>query len=161
MNTYYILNKSFTLYGNFYYLINPREQNGVSPLVGRTPSVIDIKSGRAVNSVPDQYTARVGINYGINKVAVSAGARLEGIPVYDLIGGSNGNRRAGYNISVEPGVIYNMKKTSLIAYMPVMVKRATKQTVPDKKASGEANNFTLLSGGFADYMIFAGVSFKL
>jgi hypothetical protein len=75
LNTYYILNKSFTLYGNFYYLINPREQNGVSPLVGRTPSVIDIKSGRAVNSVPDQYTARVGINYGINKVAVSAGWR--------------------------------------------------------------------------------------
>jgi hypothetical protein len=114
-----------------------------------------------VNSVPDQYTTRVGINYSINRVSVSAGTRMEGIPVYDLVGGSNGNRRAGYNISVEPGVIYNLKRISLFAYLPFMVKRATKQTVPDKKATGESNSYTLLSGGFADYLVFAGASFKL
>lgn len=49
LNTYYIINKAMSLYGNLFYLINPREQNGVSPLLGRAPSSVDIKSGRFVN----------------------------------------------------------------------------------------------------------------
>ena len=161
LNTYYIINKAMSLYGNLFYLINPREQNGVSPLLGRAPSNVDIKSGRCVNSVPDQYTARAGINYTKDKMSVSIGGRLEGIPVHDLVGGSNGNRRAGYNLSIEPGIIYNLNKISLSAYVPVMLKQATRQTVPDKIASKYTNTYTLLSGGFSDYLIFFGLSFKL
>ena len=68
-------------------------------------------------------------------MSVSIGGRLEGIPVHDLVGGSNGNRRAGYSLSIEPGIIYNLNKISLSAYVPVMLKQATRQTVPDKIAS--------------------------
>lgn len=161
LNTYYILNYKYSLYANFYYLVNPREVNGTSALLGRAPTPTQIKNRSTVNSVPDQYTVRAGINGSFKKIIVSAGVRAEGIPVYDLVGGSNGNRRAGYNISFEPGVIYNFKKTSVIFYMPIMVKRATKQTVPDKIATEQTGNYTLLQGGFADYIVFLGGSFKL
>ena len=159
--SFYILNKSISFYGNFYYMLNPREQNGTSPLAGRAPTQIQIKSGNTVNSVMDQYTARIGVNYNIKKLAFSGGLRLEGIPVYDVLGGSNGNRRTGYNFSVEPGINYNMKRYSLYLYVPVMVKRETKQSVPDKKITEMTGVYTLTAGGFADYLIFAGVSIKL
>jgi len=161
LNAYYIIHPSFSLYSNFYYLINPREQNGVSPLLGRPATAIQIKNGSTVNSVPDQYTMRLGINGSYNKLIASAGLRGEGIPVRDLVGGSNGNRRAGYNISFEPGLIYNFKKTSVILFVPIMIKRGTRQTIPDKIATDITGSHTLLQGGFADYIVFMGVSFKL
>ncbi len=57
--------------------------------------------------------ARGGFSYTCNQikgVSVAAGMRLEGIPVHDLIGGSGDFRRPGYVWSVEPTVIYNLKK---------------------------------------------------
>jgi len=161
LNAYYILDRKFSLYSNFYYLINPREVSGTSALLGRAPTTTQIKNGSTVNSVPDQYTVRLGINAGFDNIIASAGVRAEGIPVYDLVGGSNGNRRTGYNISFEPGLIYNFKKTSVVFYVPVMMKRATKQSVPDKIATEQTGNYTLMQGGFADYLVFVGASFKL
>ena len=161
LNTYYILDFRYSLYANFYYLINPREVNGTSSLLGRIPTLTQIKSTSNVNSVPDQYTMRAGINGSFNKIIVSAGIRAEGIPVYDLMGGSHGNRRAGYNISFEPGVIYNFKKTSVLVFVPFMVKRETLQSVPDKITTDLTGNYTLTQGGFADFLVFVGVSFKI
>ncbi|RDC64984.1 hypothetical protein [Adhaeribacter pallidiroseus] len=53
-------------------------------------------ANEAIMSVPDQYMGRAGINYSRRSLVVSAGMRLEGIPVYDLIGGSGDFRRPGY-----------------------------------------------------------------
>ncbi len=161
LNAFYVLHSKLSLYANFYYLINPREQNGVSPLLGKTPTTVQNKNGSRVNSVPDQYTMRTGFNANFNKIIFSAGLRAEGIPVHDLVGGSNGNRRAGYNISIEPGWVYNFKKAAVVFYLPVMIKRVTKQTVPDKIATDITGNHISLQGGFADYIIFIGASFKL
>jgi hypothetical protein len=133
----------------------------VSPLLGKTPTTVQNKNGSRVNSVPDQYTMRTGFNANFNKIIFSAGLRAEGIPVHDLVGGSNGNRRAGYNISIEPGWVYNFKKAAVVFYLPVMIKRVTKQTVPDKIATDITGNHISLQGGFADYIIFIGASFKL
>jgi hypothetical protein len=121
MNSFYTLTKNMSLYGNFFYLISPKDQNGVSNLMGGVPSVpmhptvpvgTIIAAGGLVNSVPDGYTARAGANYTANKFVFSAGLRMEGAPVHDLIGSSNGLRRAGYIVSVEPGVNYSIKKLS-------------------------------------------------
>ncbi|HEY5393165.1 MAG TPA: hypothetical protein VIJ57_13665 [Hanamia sp.] len=38
---------------------------------------------------------------------------LEGIPVYDLIWGSEGFRRPGYIISAEPGITYMVNEITL------------------------------------------------
>ncbi|MGB4969609.1 MAG: hypothetical protein WBO31_08770, partial [Saprospiraceae bacterium] len=96
LNAYYNITKSIGFYGNLYYLINPRDQNGTSTTRGGTASATAIKYRTATMSVPDQYMVRAGVNYSISKFTVSAGARLEGIPSEDLVGESNGFRRPGY-----------------------------------------------------------------
>jgi hypothetical protein len=164
LNTFYFLNTSRTisLYGNLYYLINPREQNGVpATLGGRPVSALAIKAGGAEISVADVYSLRAGINMNINKWAFSLGLRDEGVPVRDLIGGSLGVRRAGYTVSVEPGVIYKMKKTSLYVYVPVTATHSIKQNIVDKNITKLTGTYTVGPGGSGDYQVFAGVLFKL
>ncbi|MCW3116367.1 MAG: hypothetical protein JWM28_449, partial [Chitinophagaceae bacterium] len=163
MNTFYILNaaRSFSLYGNFYYMANTREQNGTAITNGRIPPRIDSLANNIILSVADQFSIRVGINYSLKRWAFSVGIRKEGTPVNDLFGGSEGVRRAGHNLSVEPGIIYKMKKASLYAYVPVIVGRETKQTLSDQFKTKYTGVNTLTQGGFGDYIVFVGALFKL
>ena len=168
LNTFYVLNGNINFYGNFYYLINPRDHNGTSNLLGRRPTtqslIYQVKSGGDINSVPDQYTVRVGANLKLDKWLLSAGFRNEGIPVHDLIGASNGSRRAGHNTSIEPGINYSMRKASVYAYVPVIISRKTRQGVSDKKETALWNDpakVIFRQGGFANYLVFVGVQFKL
>ncbi len=163
LNLFYILNaaKTISLYGNFYYMINPREQNGVEYTAGRKPMRIDSLANNIILSVPDQYSLRGGINFNIKKWGLSAGLRYEGIPANDLIGGSEGTRRAGYNFSVEPGIVYKMKKVSLYTYVPFIVDRKIVQNVPDKFKTKYLGTYTVSSGGSGDYQVFVGAQFKL
>lgn len=160
LNTFYIFNKTISLYGNLYYLINPREQNGTSATAGKAATTLQIKSGSDINSVPDIYSLRGGVNFNFQHTSFSIGLREEGIPVNDLIGGSNGNRRAGYNLSLEPGIIYKMKKISVYAYVPIIISRKIKQSVPDKLISEITGVQTITQGGFANYLVFIGAQFK-
>ncbi len=93
VNGFYNVKHNFGLYTSFYYLVNPREQNGVRTYRETlTPALFN----EAIMSVPDQYMFRAGFNYSFNHVkglSLAAGARLEGIPVHDLVGGSGGFRR--------------------------------------------------------------------
>jgi hypothetical protein len=87
--------------------------------------------------------------------------RMEGIPVDDLIGNNNGLRRPGYNISVEPGIVYIMKNLIIYSYVPIIMARETKQSFPDKRITELSHTYTIGGGGFANYVIFLGVQFKL
>lgn len=161
LNTFYFLTKSISLYGNFYYLSNPREQNGTSTLFGRTATSIQLKTYNTVASVTDQYAIRVGANAVAGNWVFSGGLREEGIPVKDLIGGSNGTRRAGYNVSVEPGITYRTKKADVYAYIPIVIKRMIKQNIPDKLATQITGTYTISPGGSGNYLLFAGIAFRL
>src|SRR4029078_3699575 len=110
INAYYNFSKKLGVYGNFYYLFNPREQNGVSTGRGKPASAASISNGSDVMSVPDQYMFRAGATATLNKLAFSAGIRKECLPAKDAIGGSNGFRRPGYIVSIEPGLSYQVKK---------------------------------------------------
>lgn len=163
LNLFYFVNsaRTISLYGNFYYLLNPREQNGTAITNGRIPSRIDSLANNIILSVPDQFSIRAGIYYNIRNWAFSAGIRHEGSPVEDLIGGSEGVRRPGYNFSVEPGIIYKMKKASVYVYVPVIVNRKISQTVPDRFKTNYTGIYTASPGGSGNYQVFAGALFKL
>jgi hypothetical protein len=96
------------IFGSGNYLANPRNTNGTPSLtVSRLPPGVPPPAGsdRLVNSVPDQYLARVGGSMAIGKrLAVVATYRVEGQRRYDLIGDSHGFRRPGVSMFVEPGV---------------------------------------------------------
>jgi hypothetical protein len=76
--------KTLSLYGNFYYLINPREQNGVAFTAGKTPPRIDSLAGNIVNSVPDVYSFRFVQILNSKTGYFQQELKNEGIPVYDL-----------------------------------------------------------------------------
>ena len=60
----------------------------------------------ATTPSPISILRATGFSYDIwpqAGVAVSFGARIEGIPAYDLIGGDMGFRRPGYTVSLEAG----------------------------------------------------------
>ncbi|WP_256005170.1 hypothetical protein [Pedobacter deserti] len=157
VNTYYNLAPHFGLYGNLYYLSNPRGQNGVRTYRELVSSTL---YNETIMSVPDQYMARAGVNYAAGSLVATAGARIEGIPVRDLIGGSGDFRRPGYIWSVEPGLTYQFKRAAIYATVPVALYRNRTRSVtdierstPTARAHGDA--------AFADYSINAGISFKL
>jgi hypothetical protein len=160
INGFYNFTHSIGVYGSFFYLFNPREQNGVSTARGGTPSATALLYGTDVMSVPDQFMIRAGISAMVNRFTFSAGVRDECQPSEDLIGGSRGFRRPGYIISVEPGVNYQLKKATLYAYVPVAVKRNRTQSVADKLQTAATGVYRQGDAAFADYLVNVGCSFK-
>jgi len=160
LNSYYAINHQLNLYSNFYYLLNPREQNGVSTQRGGIPSAATIANTSDVMSVPDQYLIRAGANYQVNKFTFSGGARFECIPVHDLIGGSEGFRRPGQVLTVEPGITYTMNRCNVYAYVPIAVMRNRTQSVPDILKTQQTGVYTQGDAAFADYSVNIGLSIR-
>jgi hypothetical protein len=161
LNGFYNFTHQFGLYGNFFYLSNPREVNGTSTTRGGTASASAKKYNTDVMSVPDLYMARGGAAFMIDRVTFSGGVRVEGLPSSDLIGGSRGFRRPGYIISVEPSVTYVAKKVSFNLAVPVAVKRNRTQSNADKRQSIDTGTHKQGDAAFADYLISAGMTIRL
>ena len=110
------------LFASGSYLVNPRDTND-------TPSIIAVLglptntgpfAGLDVNSVPDQYLARLGGTVHVWR-GLSAGLawRVEGLNRYDLFGGSHGWRRPGTEMFVEPSVSYTQGPHSVSFNVPL------------------------------------------
>jgi hypothetical protein len=161
LNGYYNFSFRVGVYGNGYYLINPREQNGTSNKRGGTPTANDLKYFTSTMSVPDQYMIRFGMNYQLRKLTLSGGFRMEGIPSSDLVGGDKGFRRPGYVMSAEPVVAYRAKMVNLYFSMPWAFHRNRTQSYSDKLKSADTGTHVQGDAAFADYTINFGVSFSL
>lgn len=161
INAYYNIARHLGVYGNFYYLANPQELNGVSSARGGTPSATAVANGSDIMSVPDQYMLRGGVNYNAKNWMFSAGIRKECVPVHDLIGGSLGFRRPGYVVSIEPGVTYSFRKFSLYAYAPVAIERNRTQSMADRITTDLTGKYTQGDAAFADYAVNIGITLKL
>ena len=136
-----------TLYASGVYLINPRNTNGVRTGRGR-PS-------EAIMSVADQYLARAGAVFPVRRIrglAFSFGGRIEGVPVRDIFGKSEGFRRPGYAISVEPGVLYTKGKSTWTVSAPIAVERNRRRSVTDIMDGRHGD------AAFADYVLLVGFS---
>jgi hypothetical protein len=154
------INNTWSLYGNAFYLINPRDNNGVSTARGGTPTVAAIKYTSDVMSVPDQYLIRAGSNWTKDALTLSLGARYECIPTFDLIGKNSGFRRPGTVIAVEPGANYQFKKFNLYAYVPVSVFRERNQSQPDILRTIDTKVFARGDAAFANYALNIGIGYR-
>jgi len=74
----------------------------------------------------------------------------------DAIGQSNGLRRAGYNVSIEPGAMYSWKTVSVYYYMPINVAVDEMNVITDKRLGVYST-----TGGSAPFQIILGALFKL
>ena len=144
----------FTAFASGNYMSNPREQNDFL----RDPTTANPSPLTAYLSIADQYAARAGVGTYYKKLGFSLGARLEGVPSSDLIGGDLGRRRPGYSVAVEPTVSYSFKRTTFSASVPYMVRRVRTQSYSDKVASAESGRFENGDAAFADYVVIVGFS---
>jgi hypothetical protein len=151
------------LYFNGFYMSNPRETNNtVNRVLNANSTRVD--SITAFHSVADQFVVRLGINYNLlpkQGIAVGLGVRAEGVPSKDLIGGSEGFRRPGFIISVEPGVAYQRGNFIFSANVPYALYRKRTRSVADIAFGNDANGIPRNGdAAFADYAINLGVAYR-
>ena len=114
--------------------------------------------GENVISATDQYLWRGGFSHPapnfkvLRGLSLSIGGRMEGVPVRDAFGSSNGFRRPGYVISIEPGLMYAHGRYLVNLSGPWAMERNRKTSVTDiaNHSHGDA--------AFSDYTIIAGLS---
>ena len=161
VNSFYNFSHKLGVYGSFFYLANPREVNGTSTARGGTVSSSAKKYNTDVMSVPDLFMTRAGVSYMVKQFNFAGGVRVEGLPSKDIIGGSKGFRRPGYIVSAEPSITYVAKKVSFNLAVPFALKRDRTQSDADNRQTIDTGTHKQGDAAFADYLISAGVTFKL
>ncbi len=161
LNGYYNFSKLIGVYGNFFYLSNPRDINGISNAHGGPVSASSIANGSNIMSCPDQYMVRGGVSLQFDRLNLSAGLRDDCLPVHDLIGLSDGFRRPGFIISAEPGITYVFNKVSLYSYVPIAMVRNRTQSVPDKITTALTGVYTHGDAAFANCSVNIGANIRL
>lgn len=136
-----------TAYFQGSWLFNPEDTNGVPTFRSQ--------KGEGVMSATDQYLFRSGLSRHVPHVrglAASFGGRMEGIPVRDAFGKSDGFRRPGYIISIDPGIQYSYRHSILSVNGPWAIQRNRRASVTDlaNHAHGDA--------AFADYAVVVGLT---
>jgi hypothetical protein len=161
LNSFYNFTHRLGVYGSFFYLSNPREVNGTSTTRGGVASATAKKYNTDVMSVPDLFMTRGGVAYMVSQFTFSGGVRVEALPSKDLIGGSRGFRRPGYIISAEPSVTFVTKKASFNLAVPFALKRNRTQSDSDKRRTADTGIHQQGDAAFADYLVSAGLTFRL
>jgi len=146
-------------YASGFYLLNPRETNGIRTF---RETLSPLLENEAIMAVPDQYSIRTGISYSISPtISSSIGARFDCVPVRDLIGGNNGFRRPGSVLSIDPGVGYNKSNFSFNLNIPFAVRRERPQSITDIQTENSTGSSRHGDAAFADYVINFGVSYRI
>jgi hypothetical protein len=141
-----------TAYFTGSWLFSPQDTTGV--LTHRK------QPGEQVISATDQYLWRGGFSRPVTGakplrgLALSMGGRMEGVPVRDAFGKSNGFRRPGYVISIEPGLMYSRGRYMFNASGPWAMERNRKTSVSDYA------NGTHGDAAFADYTVITSLSYS-
>ncbi len=148
-------------YANGFYLFNPMNTNGVRTY---RDSLSPLLANEAIMTIPDQFMARAGVSFypiANNPLNITLGARIEGVPVRDALGKSEGFRRPGYAVSVEPGVAYRFKKKHEVnVNIPVAVFRNRLQSLTDKETQANTGIERHGDAAFANYLFLLTYAYK-
>jgi hypothetical protein len=148
-----------SIYLNSMYLFNPRNTNGTRTF---RETLSPLLANEAIMSVPDQFFARLGVQFVIHeKIIAGAGARVEGIPVEDLLGKSGGFRRPGYIISAEPTLGYSQGSHFFSLNVPIALVRNRTQSLTDMDTQARTGVARHGDAAFADYLISVTYAYKL
>ncbi|MCO6484398.1 MAG: transporter [Saprospiraceae bacterium] len=138
-----VVYNNWSVFGSAFYMANPKNTNGVL----RNPTS-DPSMHANFFSVADQYAARLGIGFATRSpLSISLASRLEGIPATDLIGKSEGFRRPGYALSVEPGLSWVQGRFLFNLNVPVAIERNRIRSLDDKQRDRHGD------AAFADYVV--------
>lgn len=154
-----LLSRNFNIYVNSMYMFNPRNTNGTRTF---RETLNPLYANEAIMSVVDQYFARLGAQYMISSnFAAGVAGRVEGIPVEDLLGKSDGFRRPGYIVSVEPNILVSHKDHSFAVNFPIALIRNRTQSVTDKETEARTGQPRHGDAAFADWLLSITYAYKL
>jgi hypothetical protein len=142
-----------SLYLQGSYLFNPENVNG-TPTYRANPY-------EQVTSIPDQYFARAGVSYILVPrwgLSLSLGGRIDGVPVRDALGASDGFRRPGYAVSVEPGLFAAHNQWLFSLTTPVAVYRNRQRSVADERWTQDSGIYRHGDAAFADFLVQATIT---
>lgn len=136
-----------SLYSSGAYLANPQETSHVLTYRGG--------AGERIMSIADQYLVRGGAAFavpGASGVVGALGLRLEGVPVKDLMGGSQWFRRPGIAVSLEPQISITRGQHGVSVGVPIAIYRNRFRSVWDLERNGHGD------AAFADWLLMFGYS---
>lgn len=120
-----------------------------------------------VMSITDQFLGRAGLTYMLVPswgLALNLGGRIEGVPVRDALGNSDGFRRPGYTVSIEPGISMSRGRFSAELFAPVALYRNRTVSIADKRWQQITPATEPVPGGgdaaFADFLIAASFAVR-
>lgn len=107
-----------TAYGVATYVVTPQDTNGVPSFF---PSLFGAPHP-PVNSIADQYLVEGGVSLAtpLRWISPTLAYRIDGVPVHDLIGGSDGFRRPATLNYIEPGVNLELFGHMLNVSVPIV-----------------------------------------
>lgn len=111
-------------------------------------------------AVPDVYSARAGGAFSVwpdQGMTISLGARIDGIPIHDLLGGGDDDtiKRTAYVLFADPGLTLTRGSSILTLSVPYRL------AVNRQKSLFEQRTNALNAGGFAKYLVFASYTRRL
>lgn len=133
-------------YASGSYLVSPRNQSSVLQSPAGTFSTVHV-------SVPDVFNARAGLTFDVSPghgVGASVGARVDGIPLRDLLGRSDGFRRPVLLGYLEPSIMLTRGRSTVTVNAPFLIYADFRRSLIDRQL-GSAGG-----GDLARYLIFAG-----
>lgn len=153
----YNFSHSVGVYASGLYLFNPRNTNDV------------LRSDNLTNNIPrsnefsvvDQFVFRLGARYTWKGFQIALGGRYEGIPSEDLIGKSEGFRRPGYIVSLEPSALYTTGKHTFSVNVPIAMYRNRVQNTIDKQRTKITGDYQIGDAAFADWLVSVTYSYRL
>lgn len=151
------------LFGNFYgyytlfYLFNPMDTNDAQTYRSNP--------FEAYMSIPDQFLVRLGMTWAPQfapGLAINLGGRWEGISTRDVLGKTDGFRRPGEIIDVEPGITYETGNNLFSFYVPVAVYRNRTRSVADSRYQAISPKDPPRHGdaAFADYLVYFNYTYR-
>jgi hypothetical protein len=144
-----------TIYGFGSYLANPRARSDVRGAPTPAPN------SNRYWSVPDVYSARLGLAvdaFPESGLSLSLGARVDGIPVHDLIGGGDEDtiKRTAYIVYADPGLSFTRGRNNVTLSVPWRMKLNRVKSLLEQQPGSSPN-----AGGFAKYLVFASYARRL
>lgn len=143
------ITERFFAYGFGSYMASPKAKSDVQ----------QIPNSGLYWSVPDVYSARLGAAMSVwpaGGLTMSLGARADGIPRHDLIGGGDDEtvKRTAYVLFADPGVSLTRGKGTFTLSVPYRIKVNRQKSVFEERTNG------LNAGGFAKYLVFASYAHR-
>ena len=137
-------------YASGSYLVSARNQTAVLQSPTGDYSSVHV-------SVPDVFNTRAGASVDVSGgrgLALSVGARIDGIPLRDIIGGSDGFRRPVLLGYVEPGVTVTRGTSTVFVNFPIRIYQDFRPSLIDGQLGSVGG------GDLAKYLTFVGYQIR-